>query len=249
MIPAHTPGLDILTTGEWDSLHSIAFDLSMYDVIPPYTRSWRCLGRRYHHALQRPTTSAALTRRLRLTQSYVRQSFPRRVSAIHPHPQRKRKRKRQSHAQRKMHRRMLSVPAPGFLSVHRRSLEKNSSLSRIDIRSRAEKEKGKKGREGSSAGQPGLNITGALIFICQNVKFSSSFLQNTYLGLAQAITSTMRTLSFWYFQRYFKISTKKMFVVINVVTIRIPFWGMLGIWTHKIGYEFDYQTYETMCVD
>ncbi|KAF4619178.1 hypothetical protein D9613_004862 [Agrocybe pediades] len=83
----------------------------------------------------------------------------------------------------------------------------------------------------------GLNTTGTLVSICQNDKFSFSFLQNTYLGLAQAITSTMSTLGFSYFQRYFKISTKKMFIVTNVVTILIPFWGMLGIWTNKIGFH------------
>ncbi|TFK43968.1 autophagy-related protein 22-like protein [Crucibulum laeve] len=83
----------------------------------------------------------------------------------------------------------------------------------------------------------GLNTTGTLVAICQNDKFSFSFLQNTYLGLAQAITSTMSTLGFWYIQKYYKISTKKMFVVTNVVTILIPLWGMLGIWTHKIGFH------------
>lgn len=66
------------------------------------------------------------------------------------------------------------------------------------------------------------------------------------------------TLGFWYIQRYWKISTKKMvsisskavmrilmtaacyvllqFVVTNVVTIFIPLWGMIGIWTNKFGY-------------
>ena len=38
----------------------------------------------------------------------------------------------------------------------------------------------------------GLNTTGTLVLICQNDKFTFSFLQNTYLGLAQAITSTIR---------------------------------------------------------
>ncbi|KAJ3829977.1 autophagy-related protein 22-like protein [Lentinula raphanica] len=83
----------------------------------------------------------------------------------------------------------------------------------------------------------GLNTTGTLINICQNDKFSFSFLQNTYLGLAQAITSTASTFGFWYIQRYWKISTKKMFVVTNVVTIFIPLWGMIGIWTNSIGYH------------
>ncbi|KAF9241828.1 autophagy-related protein 22-like protein [Melanogaster broomeanus] len=83
----------------------------------------------------------------------------------------------------------------------------------------------------------GLNTTGTLVSICQNDKFSFSFLQNTYLGLSQAITSTISTFGFWYIQRYWKISTKKMFVVTNVVTILIPFWGMLGIWTNKVGFH------------
>lgn len=40
--------------------------------------------------------------------------------------------------------------------------------------------------------QQGLNTTGTLVSICQNDKFSFSFLYNTYLGLAQAVTSTIR---------------------------------------------------------
>ncbi|KZP21589.1 MFS general substrate transporter [Athelia psychrophila] len=83
----------------------------------------------------------------------------------------------------------------------------------------------------------GLNTTGTLVSICQNDKFSFSFLQNTYLGLAQAITSTISTLGFWYIQRYWKISTKKMFVVTNVATIMIPLWGMIGLWTTKFGFH------------
>ncbi|KAJ3522913.1 hypothetical protein NMY22_g11679 [Coprinellus aureogranulatus] len=83
----------------------------------------------------------------------------------------------------------------------------------------------------------GLNTTGTLVAICQNDKFSFSFLQNTYLGLAQAITSTASTLGFWYIQRYWKISTKRMFVVTNVVTMLIPLWGMVGIWTQRFGFH------------
>ncbi|KAK7696121.1 hypothetical protein QCA50_000764 [Cerrena zonata] len=83
----------------------------------------------------------------------------------------------------------------------------------------------------------GLNTTGTLIRICQNDKFQFSFLYNTYLGLAQAITSTLSTLILWYIQRHWKISTKKMFVMTNVVTILIPLWGMIGIWTTKFGFH------------
>ncbi|KAH8113677.1 MFS general substrate transporter [Phellopilus nigrolimitatus] len=83
----------------------------------------------------------------------------------------------------------------------------------------------------------GLNTTGTLVTICQNDKFSFSFLESTYLGLAQAITSTMSTLGFWYIQRYWKIPTKRMFIVTNVVTMFIPLWGMIGIWTQKFGFH------------
>ncbi|TFY79226.1 hypothetical protein EWM64_g4783 [Hericium alpestre] len=83
----------------------------------------------------------------------------------------------------------------------------------------------------------GLNTTGTLVSICQNDHFHFSFLQNTYLGLAQAFTSTASTLGFWYIQKYWKIPTKKMFVVTNVVTVMIPLWGMIGIWTTKFGFH------------
>ncbi|TDL30023.1 MFS general substrate transporter [Rickenella mellea] len=83
----------------------------------------------------------------------------------------------------------------------------------------------------------GLNTTGTLVYICQNNKFSFSFLQNTYLGLSQAVTSTISTLGFWYIQRYWKINTKRMFIVTNVVTIFIPLWGMIGIWTERFGFH------------
>lgn len=83
----------------------------------------------------------------------------------------------------------------------------------------------------------GLNTSITLVAICQNDKFQFSFLQNTYLGLAQAVTSTMSTLGFWYIQRYFKISTKRMFFVTNLFTVIIPLWGMIGLWTNKLGYH------------
>ncbi|KZT05596.1 MFS general substrate transporter [Laetiporus sulphureus 93-53] len=94
----------------------------------------------------------------------------------------------------------------------------------------------------------GMNTTGTRVLICQNDEFQFSFLQNTYLGLAQAFTSTASTLGFWYIQRYWKISTKRMFVVTNVVTILIPLWGMCGIWTTKFGFhnEWEYWAYNVV---
>ncbi|KIM52632.1 hypothetical protein SCLCIDRAFT_32528 [Scleroderma citrinum Foug A] len=83
----------------------------------------------------------------------------------------------------------------------------------------------------------GVNTTSALVGICQNAKFDFSFLTLTYLALSQAVTSTLSTFVLWHIQRYWKISTKKMFFVTNVVSILIPFWGMIGIWTDRIGFH------------
>jgi hypothetical protein len=52
-----------------------------------------------------------------------------------------------------------------------------------------------------------------------------------------AITSIISTLGFWYFQRYFEIRTKPMFVITNIFTVLIPLYGMIGLWTDKIGYH------------
>ncbi|OBT71024.1 hypothetical protein VF21_10128 [Pseudogymnoascus sp. 05NY08] len=83
----------------------------------------------------------------------------------------------------------------------------------------------------------GLNTTGTLISIIQNDLVSFSFLENTYLGLSQAACSTFSTLGFWYFQKYFGIKTKYMFMITNAFTVFIPFYGMIGLWTDKAGYH------------
>ncbi|GME35470.1 putative mfs general substrate transporter protein [Neofusicoccum parvum] len=86
----------------------------------------------------------------------------------------------------------------------------------------------------------GLNTTGTLISIIQADQVNFSFLQITYLGISQAVCSTFSTFSFWYIQRYFQISTKRMFQVTNFFSVFIPFYGMLGLWTTKIGYHHIY---------
>lgn len=83
----------------------------------------------------------------------------------------------------------------------------------------------------------GLNTTGTLISIIQNQVVSFSLLDITYYGLAQAVCSIFSTFGFWYIQRYFEIRTKTMFMVTNVFTILIPWYGMIGIWTDAVGYH------------
>ncbi|KAF8530048.1 MFS general substrate transporter [Hysterangium stoloniferum] len=83
----------------------------------------------------------------------------------------------------------------------------------------------------------GSNTTISLVSICQNNQFQLSFLQTTYLGLSQALTSTLSAYGSWYIQKHYKISAKKMFAVTNVVSMILASWGMVGIWTTKMGFH------------
>ena len=57
------------------------------------------------------------------------------------------------------------------------------------------------------------------------------------MGLANAATSIFSTFGFWYVQKYFGIKTKYIFIVTNFFSVFIPFYGMLGLWTTKVGYH------------
>ncbi|KAG4415241.1 hypothetical protein IFR04_011652 [Cadophora malorum] len=83
----------------------------------------------------------------------------------------------------------------------------------------------------------GLNTTGSLVGIIQNNIVQFSFLEITYLGIAQAACSITSTFGFWYIQKYFGIKTKHMFMVTNFFSVFIPFYGMLGLWTKTVGYH------------
>jgi MFS-type transporter involved in bile tolerance (Atg22 family) len=74
----------------------------------------------------------------------------------------------------------------------------------------------------------GLNTTGTVVTIVQNQHIQFSFLESTYLGLAQAATSIFSCYAFWYLQRWRLLKTKWMFAVTNVITVLIPFWGMVS---------------------
>lgn len=87
----------------------------------------------------------------------------------------------------------------------------------------------------------GLNTTGTLVSIIQNEKVHFSFLTNTYYGISQAVTSTLATYGFWLIQKRWKINTKAMFAVTNVATVLIPLWGMIGLWTTKIGFHHTWE--------
>jgi hypothetical protein len=105
----------------------------------------------------------------------------------------------------------------------------------------------------------GLNTTGTMVGIVQNKHVEFSFLVNTYLGITQACCSIISCYAFWYIQRWRALPTKRMFQVTNVVTIVsrrqlprehganivqfIPFWGMLGLWSNKVGFHNTWEFY------
>jgi hypothetical protein len=68
----------------------------------------------------------------------------------------------------------------------------------------------------------GLNTTVTLIQICQNNRFNSSLLVNSYLGLLQAGTSVIGLVVYWYIQLYWKIDSKKMARMLAVALSREP---------------------------
>ncbi|KAH9053260.1 MFS general substrate transporter [Lactarius vividus] len=70
-----------------------------------------------------------------------------------------------------------------------------------------------------------LDASSILVLIRQNEQFTFSFLRSTYLNLVQGVTAAASVVTFWYVQRYWKIDIKTMV------------WGMMGIWTDKIGFH------------
>ncbi|KAI9447640.1 MFS general substrate transporter [Lactarius indigo] len=83
----------------------------------------------------------------------------------------------------------------------------------------------------------GLGATSVLVLIRQNEQFTSSFLQSTYLNLVQGITSAASVVAFWYVQRHWKIDVKTMFLTVCILETLFQVWGMIGIWTDKIGWD------------
>jgi len=55
-----------------------------------------------------------------------------------------------------------------------------------------------------------VNTSVTLVHICQNLRFTFSFLDNTYLSLVLVSTSGISMVTFWYIQRQWKIDSKKM---------------------------------------
>lgn len=83
----------------------------------------------------------------------------------------------------------------------------------------------------------GIGTTITLVGIAQTQTVAYSATQNTYLILAQGGSAIIGVTAVYSIQRRFKIKTKTMLQLTNFTCLLLPLWGMIGIWTTKVGYH------------
>lgn len=83
----------------------------------------------------------------------------------------------------------------------------------------------------------GIGTTTSLVAIAQTQTVLFSATENTYLILAQGGSAIFGVSVVYAIQRRFKISTKTMLQVTNFTCLLLPLWGMIGIWTTRVGYH------------
>jgi MFS-type transporter involved in bile tolerance (Atg22 family) len=83
----------------------------------------------------------------------------------------------------------------------------------------------------------GISTTLTLVSIAQTQVVNFSATQNTYLIMVQGGSVTVGVFGSYYFQRYFRLRTKTMLQLANFGCLLVALWGMIGIWTTKVGYH------------
>ena len=83
----------------------------------------------------------------------------------------------------------------------------------------------------------GVGTTTSLVAIAQTQTVLFSVTENTYLILVQGGSAMIFVALAFTIQRRFKIRTKTMLQVSNFFCLLLPLWGMIGIWTTKVGYH------------
>ncbi|KAL3442770.1 autophagy-related protein 22-like protein [Aspergillus insuetus] len=82
-----------------------------------------------------------------------------------------------------------------------------------------------------------LNTTVTLISTLQNSLVAYNTLQLTYLLLVGITTQAVGIYVFWAVQKQYKLGTKTMFNVVGFSILMLDGWGMIGIWTNKLGFH------------
>ncbi|KAG4420787.1 hypothetical protein IFR04_006067 [Cadophora malorum] len=87
----------------------------------------------------------------------------------------------------------------------------------------------------------GLSTTLTLISIAQAQVVEFSAISNTYLIMVQGGSAGIGVFVAYYIQKFFKLRTKTMLQVTNAGCVIASGWGMLGIWTNKVGYHNEWE--------
>ncbi|KAI9736358.1 MAG: hypothetical protein M1834_001244 [Cirrosporium novae-zelandiae] len=83
----------------------------------------------------------------------------------------------------------------------------------------------------------GVSTTLTLISIVQAKIVTFSATESTYLIMVQGGSAIVGVFGAYYLQRLFNIRTKTMLQVTNFGCLLICLWGMIGIWTTRIGFH------------
>jgi MFS-type transporter involved in bile tolerance (Atg22 family) len=83
----------------------------------------------------------------------------------------------------------------------------------------------------------GINTTITLVTIAQTQVVQFSATQNTYLIMVQGGSAAIGVFSAYSVQKLFGLRTKTMLQASNFGCLIVALWGMIGIWTNKVGYH------------
>jgi MFS-type transporter involved in bile tolerance (Atg22 family) len=83
----------------------------------------------------------------------------------------------------------------------------------------------------------GIGTTIVLVGIAQTQVVAFSATQNTYLIMVQGGSCIVGVFGAYYLQRLFNLRTKTMLQTANIGCVLVALWGMIGIWTTKVGYH------------
>ncbi|KAG9524175.1 hypothetical protein KCV07_g2007, partial [Aureobasidium melanogenum] len=82
-----------------------------------------------------------------------------------------------------------------------------------------------------------LNTIVTVIGTLQNAVVTYNTLELTYLLLVGIAAQALGIGAFWYIQKRYGLSTKTMFNAVAIGIILLAAWGMVGIFTQKVGYK------------
>jgi len=83
----------------------------------------------------------------------------------------------------------------------------------------------------------GIGTTITLVAISQTQVVQFSATENTYFIMVQGASAAVGVFGAYYIQRLFNIRTKTMLQATNFGCLLVALWGMIGIWTTKVGYH------------